>query len=322
MYGPIAKGIDWSVLQLGYLVQPPVDESQPWLPEAIKFLNGSDFIPAETQPAQLEFDDSLRFRFPTPRPSEFVENNTVYGQLYRCAGNWQQRPAIVLLHGGDIMRGGNGSTAYRRFPRIARLCNRASFNAARLVAPCHFQRHPRQPGALDDLNYLRMAEIFFSQGVADIRAFVGWLFNEGVPAVALWGVSYGGWLAGLTACHDSRLAAAVLTMPGVCMNHLFVQTEKIIRRSQRESLGKRNSAFQALDTTPLSLLASQPVIPKENLLLIVGQHDLIAAPQPIKDLWQAWSHPEIWRLPHSHLTWMATPGITDRVLRWMATRLQ
>jgi pimeloyl-ACP methyl ester carboxylesterase len=91
-------------------------------------------------------------------------------------------------------------------------------------------------GVLDDLNYLRMAEIFFAQGVADIRAFVGWLFNEGVPAVTLWGVSYGGWLAGLAACHDSRLAAVVLTMPGVCMNHFSVQHEKIVWRRQRESL--------------------------------------------------------------------------------------
>ena len=316
MIGPIAGWIDWSALQLGTLVQPPGDESNPRLQEAVAFLSGPDFIPAESQPAKLAFDDSLHFHFPTPRPSAFAENNAVYGELYRCDENWQQRPTIVLLHGGDIMRGGSGSTAYRRFPRIARLCNRAGFSAARLVAPCHFQRHPQQRGVLDDLNYLRMAEIFFAQGVADIRAFVGWLFNEGVPAVALWGVSYGGWLAGLAACHDSRLTAAVLTMPGVCMNHLSVQHEKIVWRSQRELLRERNSAYQSLDKTPLSLLTAQPVIPKNNILLIEGMHDQIAAPQPIEDLWQAWSHPEVWRLPHGHLSWMASPGITSRVISW------
>jgi pimeloyl-ACP methyl ester carboxylesterase len=321
MIGPIARSIDWSVLQLGYLVQYPFDESNPRLQEAIGFLSGPNFIPADSQPAQFAMDDSQSFHFPTARPSAFAENDTVYGELYRCAGNWQQRPVIVLLHGGDIMRGGSGSTAYRRFPRIARACNRAGFNAARLVAPCHFQRHPQRRGALDDLNYLRMAEIFFAQGVADIRAFVGWLFNEGVPAVALWGVSYGGWLAGLTARHDSRLAAVVLTMPGVCMNHLTVQHEKTVWRRQRESLRGRTPAYEALDKTPLSLLVSKPVIPKENLLLIEGRHDLIAAPEPIEDLWLAWSHPEIWRLPHSHLSWMASPGISSRVIRWLTAHL-
>jgi dienelactone hydrolase len=322
MIGPLAKSIDWSVLQLGYLVQPAVDESHPCLQEAIEFLSGPNFIPAESQPARLIFDDSLHFRFPTARPSEFAENNTVYGELYRCAGNWRQRPVIVLLHGGDIMRGGSGSTAYRRFPRMARQCNAAGFNAARLVEPCHFQRQPRQRGALDDLNYLRMAEIFFAQGVADIRAFVGWLLSEGVPAVALWGVSYGGWLAGLTACYDARLAAAVLTMPGVCMNHLALQHEKTIWRRLRESLRKRDTAYRALDATPLSLLRSRPITAKQNILLMEGLYDQIASPEPVEDLWLAWSQPEIWRLPHSHLTWMATPGITGRVIRWLTPRLR
>jgi alpha-beta hydrolase superfamily lysophospholipase len=321
MIGPIGKWIDWSVLQLGFFVQSPSDESNPQLQEALEFLRGPDFIPTETQVAGLTFDDAEHFRFPTLRPSRFAQNNTVYGQLYRCPGNWQQRGTIVLLHGGDIMRGGNASLAYRRFPRIARLCNRAGYSAARLVAPCHFQRQPHERGVLDDLNYLRMAEIFFAQGVADIRAFVSWLFNEGVPAVALWGVSYGGWLAGLTVCHDARLTAAVLTMPGVCLNHLALQNEKNIWRRQREALRERNSAYRALDTTPLSLLTAQPVIPKNNLLLIEGIYDQIAAPQPIEDLWQAWSHPELWRLPHGHLSWMASPGIASRVIRWLGPRL-
>src|SRR5262245_8503473 len=54
-----------------------------------------DFIPAESQPAQVEFNGVLRFAFPTPRPCEFAENNTAYGRLYRCAGRWQKRPVII-----------------------------------------------------------------------------------------------------------------------------------------------------------------------------------------------------------------------------------
>ena len=321
MIGPIARGIDWSMLQLGYLLQPNGDEANPRLQEALEFLNGADFIPAESQPAQIAFDNFEHFRFPTARPSKFAENNTVYGHLYRCGENWQERPAIVLLHGGDIMRGGSGSTAYRRFPRIARLCNQAGFNAARLVEPCHFVRHPRERGALDDLNYLRMAEIFFAQGVADIRAFVGWLLSEGVPGVALWGVSYGGWLAGLTACRDARPAAVVLTMPGVCMNHLSLQYEKIVWRRKRELMQARNPAHRALDQTALSLLTGTPVIEKHNILLIEGMNDRIAAPEPIEELWQAWSHPEIWRLSHGHLSWMAKLGVAPRVIDWLRSRV-
>jgi hypothetical protein len=51
MIGPITRWIDWSVLQLGYFMQPAVDVFDPRLQEAIVFLNGPDFIPAESQPA-------------------------------------------------------------------------------------------------------------------------------------------------------------------------------------------------------------------------------------------------------------------------------
>ena len=61
MIGPIARWIDWSVLQLGYLEQSPLDESNPRLEEAIAFLNGPDFIPTDSQPAKLALDDSRNF---------------------------------------------------------------------------------------------------------------------------------------------------------------------------------------------------------------------------------------------------------------------
>jgi hypothetical protein len=76
-----------------------------------------------------------------------------------------------------------------------------------------------------------------------------------------------------------------------------------------------------MDTTRLNLLLSTPLIPKENILLIYGLHDLITAGQPYEEFGQKWRLPEIWRLPGGHLTWMFTPGLTTRVLRWLAPRL-
>jgi len=51
-------------------------------------------------------------------------------------------------------------------------------------------------------------------------------------------------------------------------------------------------------------------------------HDLLAKPQPIEELWQKWQQPEIWRLPHGHISTLFVPGLTNRVLRWLAPRLQ
>jgi len=285
------------------------------LEEALQFLQGPDFLPAENQSARVEFDSDksgLHFRFPTPRPCDCAENNVVHGRLYRCAERWRERPVIVLLHGA------NGGGYQSRLPSIARRCNRAGFNAATLVGPGQLQRRPRQPGALSGPDYLRFAEAK-AQAVAEIRALTGWLLGEGCPTVALWGLSMGGWLAGMTACRDARLACAVLAAPGVRLTLSF--GEQIVWPRLREAMLGQRAAYEALNLTPLNLTTAQPVIPRENILLLEGIHDLFARSEPIEELWQAWGRPDIWRLPCGHMSFPSGAGFTDRVLRWLAPRL-
>jgi len=114
---------------------------------AVQFLERPDFIPAESQPAQLDFIPDApggRFRFPTPRPCEFAENNVVHGRLYRCAEAWQKRPVIVSLHGGGDFPG--HQFAFTCSPAVA---TGRDFNAVTLELPYHFQRRPRQYGPLE-----------------------------------------------------------------------------------------------------------------------------------------------------------------------------
>ena len=315
MIAPLAKFIDWSALQAMSMWRPLIAGRNARLEESLQFLKGPDFIPAESQTARVEFNGPLQFRFPTPRPGDFTESNVVYGRLYRCAGRWQERPVIVLLHGG-----GGDPDYHFRFPLIARRRNRTGFNAATLVAPYCFQRRPRQPGALSEPDYLRTAKTF-AQAVAEIRALTGWLLEEGCSAVALWGFSYGGWLAGLAACRDARLAAVVMTVPGVRLNCLIA--EQFVRRNIREALQERRAAWEQLNMTPLNLTLTRPNIPLKNVLLIEGVHDLFVRAEPVEELWQAWGQPDIWRLPHGHVIIGCglLPGMTGRVLRWLSPRL-
>ena len=226
---------------------------------------------------------------------------------------------ILLLHGGNLMRGRARSLGYQfGFPLIARRCNRAGFNAATLELPYNFQCHPRQPGVLEAENYLRMAEAT-AQAVAEIRALIGWLLREGCPAVALWGVSLGGWLAGLTVCREARLTAVVMTLPTVRSNAGLA--EQIIRRSLREAWRPLLQQDEVLDSTPFNLTLAQPAIPKDKILLIGGIHDLVCPLKPIEELWALWGQPDLWRLPQGHVSFMSEVGLTGRVLRWLSARL-
>jgi hypothetical protein len=69
MIAPLAKFIDWSVLQMAYaIVGMRHVPKQKWkLEEALECVNGPDFIPAASDPAQMEFNGPRRFKFPTPK---------------------------------------------------------------------------------------------------------------------------------------------------------------------------------------------------------------------------------------------------------------
>jgi pimeloyl-ACP methyl ester carboxylesterase len=281
------------------------------LEEALEFLNGPDFIPAASNAAQIEFDGPRHFRFPTPRPGKVEENNLVSGRLYRCAESWQERPAIILLDGSPAI-GYNSA-----FPGLACRFNRAGINVATLVAPYQLQRHPRRPFEWDCWEFAWA----MAQNVAEIRALTGWLLEEGCPSVALLGVSFGGWAAGLTACSDARIAAVVLIMPAVAWR-MWRSSPPVVSGRIRKAFQDLRPAHEAMDTTRLNLLSARPVIPKENILLIKAIHDLFADTQPIEELWQKWGQLEIWRLPHGHISALLVPGLTDRVLRWLSPRLE
>lgn len=314
MIAPLAKSIDWCSLQVAAMLPTfrKCARGDSNLTEAMEFLNGPHFIPTASSPARLEFASNMRFQFPSPRPCEFAENNVVHGRLYRRAQDWQQFPTIILLHGG-----GDFLNHRFLFPLMVRAIHRAGINAATLVAPYHFQRSVTRIEAFD---HLRVAEAF-AQGVAEIRALIGWLLDQGCPSVALFGFSLGGWLAGLTATRDSRLAAIVLAMPGVRRSYNATRGERVLWTSMRRALDRQQAAREALDATPMNLTLSQPVIPKENILLIQGRYDLLVEAEQTEELWQKWKQPELWRLPHGHITGLFAPGMTRRIIDWLMPRL-
>ena len=314
MIAPLAKFIDWYALRFAAML-PSIRKcarGDSKLAEAIGLLNGPNFIPVESRPVELEFKSNIHFTFPSPRLCEFAGNNVVQGRLYRRAKDWRKFPTLILLHGG-----GDFLSQRFGFPLIVPAIHRAGFNAATLAAPYHFQRRVCRIEAFD---HLRVAEAF-GQGVAEIRTLTGWLLGQGCPSVVLFGISLGGWLTGLAATRDSRLKAIVLAVPGVRRDYRATRGECVLWTPMRKSLERQKAAREALDKTPMNLTLSQPVIPKENILLIQGRYDLLVEAEQTEELWQKWKQPEIWRMPHGHISLLGAPGLTGRVLHWLSPRL-
>src|SRR5713101_558912 len=106
--------------------------------EAEQLLAEPDFFSDPVEPPRdLQFRNRRDFSFRSQRPTRWVSNSTVHGRLFKAGAQWQQRPAVILLHGW------NSETAYaRQFPFLAWRLNRHGVNAAMFELPFHGQRRP------------------------------------------------------------------------------------------------------------------------------------------------------------------------------------
>jgi two-component system, sensor histidine kinase and response regulator len=80
----------------------------------------------------------------------------------------------------------------------------------------------------------------------------------------------------------------------------------------RRSLGSRPISFDRLN-----LAFHRPLTPTRNLLLIEGRYDLFAPSETVEKLWEAWERPEIWRLPHGHITALMSLPVLHRTVNWI-----
>jgi hypothetical protein len=109
-----------------------------------------------------------------------------------------------------------------------------------------------------------------------------------------------------------------MALPIARQGNVLVAWGQIRGRRFQELILQRRTACDELDRTPLNLASARPVIGKENILLIEGMHEVSTYSE---EIWQSWGQPEIWRLPHGHISTAFMPGLTGRILRWLAPRL-
>src|SRR5665213_2002112 len=262
----------------------------PHLHEAEQLLREPDLFMPDVKSAAVEFYGKNKFQFPSPIVSRHPENNIVHGRFFPCAGRWNEKPAILLLHGLN-----DAANHWFYYPWLCRALRRQGVNAATLEFPYHFQRRATTP---DGRNFIS-ADVLHTldatrQALMEIRAFTQWLKNQGCAKVGRWGISMGGWLAGLTVCHDSQFGCAVLIDPVASMQRFVREIE--FCAPIRSSL--QGASF---DLTRMDLLSHQPKLPRDNILLVEAEYDQFVPRETLEQLRQNWGGVETWRFPCGHI---------------------
>jgi dienelactone hydrolase len=293
--------------EISMLKQPPTDVPTR-AREAEALLQHADFFGNDLPVPAVRFHSATDFEFTSPVSTPWPENNTVPGKFYRAATHWQDKRSVILLHGWN-----SEPALLHLFPWIAKRLVRAGVNALFFELPYHGRRKPEAHRAFrnfisPDLAHMVQAA---QQGLAEIRALLAWLADQGSPQAGLWGISLGAWLAGLASCHEPRTGPVVLMSPVLDLEQAVAQLP--FCRVIRESL---NGASVKL--TPLNISQSHPVIPPKQILIIECLHDQFVSPESIEAVWQNWNKPNIWRIPHGHISVLLSRPVMKKTIQWLA----
>jgi dienelactone hydrolase len=311
MHAALAKPLDWCSIQLARLSVRDGPGAKGQLAQAEALLEHPDFLgDFVIAPEDFRFVSKRAFRFTSPIMSPWKRNNTVHGRLFTAATRWQDKPTVVLLHGW------NAETGYRMlFPHLARRLTKRHMNVAMFELPYHSQRKPHGKKAVHNFLSGDLLHVVGAahQALADARALVAWLTEQGCPRIGLWGISLGAWLSGLLACTDAEVDFAILMTPVTRMDRLIA--ELAFCAPIRRSLGDATPRFESLNLT-----THQPKLMPKDILVVASEHDLFAPIETIEELERAWGGPELWRIPHGHISVLMSMPVMERTIGWVGQK--
>lgn len=274
-----------------------------------RLLAHPDFFSDQVAPlAQIQVESEHHFSFPSPLPCPWARNNTVPGRIYRAGTDWIKRPVVLLLHGW------NGELNHETlFPWMGRRLATQGITALSLLLPYHGSRKPREPGAIRNFICDDVGTVLDStrQSIADCRALIRWLHAQGCPRIGVFGLSFGGWLTGLLASHEPLLHYAILGTPINRMDRALRELPFCLPLKEKLEHLKLN--VEAFD-----LVNQKPLLPPDRLLLLESQYDLFAPAETIEELWRVWQQPEIWRVPHGHISVLFSTTVMGQICRWIS----
>jgi hypothetical protein len=226
------------------------------------------------------------------------ENNDRFWLNFHLGHPIDKTPLFIILHGWR-------SVSVSGYRKMCRTLNRLGVNAIVTHLPYHFSRKPPNSfnGELAISADLVRSANGLRHGVLEMRWLAGELKALGVPAVGLWGTSYGGWISALTAAVEPRIDAALLLETPVEIEKIFWEIplfEKLTAHLKAGGVAREPIRHLFDLVTPHK---HAPRIDPKKILILGSLYDGIATPKSLQLLHQSWPGSYLEIFPYAHISY-------------------
>ncbi|MEI2697950.1 MAG: alpha/beta hydrolase family protein [Microthrixaceae bacterium] len=220
-----------------------------------------------------------------------------------------ERPWMVAVHGF-----GTGAPMADIITfRALHIHHELGWNVAAIVLPVHGRRRPSRIGGEDFLGFDMMNCVHaVSQSVWDVRRLLSWVRDRGPTAVALHGVSLGGYVSSLTSCFEGELDAVIAGIPVCDFPALFAHQAPDHVRERAVQHGILEGNVEPVHRV-VSPLAMDCLVPWDRRFIFAGLGDRMAVPAQAQALWEHWDEPSIRWFPGNHLGYLWSSKVADYV---------
>jgi len=232
------------------------------------------------------------------RWQSFEANRTASAWIMEHPG--APRPWVIAVHGF-----GTGATFADLITfRAPHLFHDLGWNVAAITLPVHGHRRPSKFGGEEFLGIDMMNTVHaLAQSVWDIRRLISWVRRRDPVALAMYGVSLGGYVTALTSCFVDDLDAVIAGIPVSDLAGLFGHQSPahIRRRAVEHRILDGNAEVVHSVVSPLAM---EPVAATDRRFIYAGLGDRMAVPTQAHALWEHWGRPMISWFPGNHVGYL------------------